>query len=569
MQAHFFGRRWGLCVLAAVFFLTQSVFAQVEVSKLRSDLVWQRTSPAKGATEGPVLYQLVIGSGTTGTIAKFDTNPRHLVNSDITDNGGIVAIGPMTVNSATGIISFAGGQAFSGDGSALNNLNASYLANGTVPAGRLPLASSSDTTAGLLVQANDTRLTDSRTPSGGSSSYIQNTSSAQIANMNITGAATVAGTVTAGNLVSTQLSSSASQALTVNAGDGSGNGGALTVRAGNAGTSSGGAGGNLTLQAGNPMPTGGSGYGNLGAAGMVSIKAGDGYNNVGGDVSIVSGANGPWTLAANSFSKVFIQGGTVNPGDGAVIKAEGGHNSVYGSPPQYSSGGNLSLTAGSGGCTGGGCASNANQPGGNVSITAGNGGAGAAGGSITLTPGTGTSNGNVQVAGNLNVTGTLSKGAGSFKIDHPLDPANKYLSHSFVESPDMMNIYNGNVVLDGKGEAWVTLPDYFEALNQDFRYQLTAIGAPGPNLYVAQEIKGNRFRIAGGRPNAKVSWQVTGVRHDAYANAHRIPTEEDKIGDDRGSYLHPELFDQSEAKRIVIPLQMPREKGAVPAKTAR
>ena len=72
--------------------------------------------------------------------------------------------------------------------------------------------------------------------------------------------------------------------------------------------------------------------------------------------------------------------------------------------------------------------------------------------------------------GQVQVTGNLSKGGGSFKIDHPLDPANQYLYHSFVESPDMMNIYNGNVTLDDKGEAVVTLPGWFEALNRDFRY---------------------------------------------------------------------------------------------------
>jgi hypothetical protein len=512
------------------------------------------TGTVTGITGGTGLTGgTITGSGTLALDTAF-TDGRYLKLS-----GGTL----------TGTVTFAGGQAFSGDGSGLTNLNAGNLASGTVAAARLPLATSSDTTAGLVVQANDTRLTNSRTPSAGSSFYIQNGTSAQAASMNITGTATVGSTVTAGNLVSTQLSSSTGQALTVNAGDGSGSGGALTVRGGSAGIGSGGAGGNLTLQAGNAMSIGGSGYGGLGAAGMVSIKAGDGYNNVGGDVSIVSGANGPWTLAANSFSKVFIQGGTINPGDGAVIKVEGGHNTVYGSPPQYSAGGNLSFTAGSGTCSGGGCATNANQPGGNVSIAAGNGGAGSIGGSITLTPGTGTSNGNVQVVGNLSVTGTVSKGAGSFKIDDPLDPANKYLSHSFVESPDMMNIYNGNVLLDSKGEAWVVLPEYFEALNQDFRYQLTAIGAPGPGLYVAQEIKDNHFQIAGGKPGAKVSWQVTGIRHDAYANAHRIPNEEDKVGDDRGSYLNPELFHQTEAKRIVIPHQMSNEKTVISAQSAR
>lgn len=146
--------------------------------------------------------------------------------------------------------------------------------------------------------------------------------------------------------------------------------------------------------------------------------------------------------------------------------------------------------------------------------------------------------------GDVHVTGTMSKAGGSFKIDHPLDPEHKYLQHSFVESPDMMNIYNGNVILDAAGEATVVLPDYFEALNMDFRYQLTAIGAPGPNLYVAEEISGNRFRIAGGEPGMKVSWQVTGIRHDKWAEAHRVQVEVDKRPEEIGKYIHPEEWGQ-------------------------
>jgi hypothetical protein len=149
--------------------------------------------------------------------------------------------------------------------------------------------------------------------------------------------------------------------------------------------------------------------------------------------------------------------------------------------------------------------------------------------------------GNVWVSGNLSVSGNVNKSSGNFKIDHPLDPANKYLYHSFVESPDMKNVYDGMVVLNKKGEAVVELPDYFEALNQDFRYQLTSIGRFMP-LYIATEIKGNKFTIAGGKPGAKVSWQVTGIRHDAYAEAHRIQVEENKTGKERGTYMHPELF---------------------------
>jgi hypothetical protein len=146
-----------------------------------------------------------------------------------------------------------------------------------------------------------------------------------------------------------------------------------------------------------------------------------------------------------------------------------------------------------------------------------------------------------QFDGDVNVSGNLSKSGGSFKIDHPMDPANKYLLHSFVESPDMMNIYNGNAALDANGEAVIELPQWFDALNKDFRYQLTAIGAPGPNLYVAEEVRGNHFKIAGGGAGTKVSWQVTGVRKDAWANTHRIPVEQEKSEKERGYYLHPEL----------------------------
>ena len=160
----------------------------------------------------------------------------------------------------------------------------------------------------------------------------------------------------------------------------------------------------------------------------------------------------------------------------------------------------------------------------------------------------------------------MKKAGGSFKIDHPLDPANKYLSHSFVESPDMKNVYDGVVVLDRKGKAEINLPDWFGALNKDFRYQLTAIGAPGPNLYIAEEISeattsnygskssnknnNSRFRIAGGTSGMKVSWQITGIRKDPWANAHRIEVEEDKPDKERGYYLHPDVYGQPEENGI-------------------
>jgi len=158
-------------------------------------------------------------------------------------------------------------------------------------------------------------------------------------------------------------------------------------------------------------------------------------------------------------------------------------------------------------------------------------------------------NGNGFFSGNLNVNGTLAKGGGSFKIDHPLDPANKYLSHSFVESPDMMNVYNGNIVTDKHGLATVELPEYFEALNRDFRYQLTVIGQFAQAI-VAQEIGKNHFVIRTNKPGVKVSWQVTGIRQDAYANANRIRVEEAKPSSEQGYYLHPEVFGQPASRSI-------------------
>ncbi len=151
--------------------------------------------------------------------------------------------------------------------------------------------------------------------------------------------------------------------------------------------------------------------------------------------------------------------------------------------------------------------------------------------------------------GNVHINGILSKSGGSFKIDHPLDPANKYLQHSFVESPDMLNVYNGNITTDANGDATVVLPDYFEALNRDFRYQLTVIGQFAQAI-VQDEIMGNRFTIKTDKPNVKVSWQVTGIRQDAWANANRIPVETDKPANERGTYLYPQGFGQPETKGL-------------------
>lgn len=151
--------------------------------------------------------------------------------------------------------------------------------------------------------------------------------------------------------------------------------------------------------------------------------------------------------------------------------------------------------------------------------------------------------------GDVLVTGNLSKPGGGFLIDHPDDPANKYLQHSFVESPERKNVYDGIAVLNQKGEARVELPKWFATLNRDFRYQLTCLGQHAP-VYVAQEIEGNRFRIAGGSPGLKVSWQVTGIRQDPWAKANPLTAEQKKPAAERGSYLAPALYGQPREKSL-------------------
>lgn len=157
------------------------------------------------------------------------------------------------------------------------------------------------------------------------------------------------------------------------------------------------------------------------------------------------------------------------------------------------------------------------------------------------------------VTGSASILGALSKGSGTFVIDHPLDPKNKLLYHSFVESPDVKNMYDGVAELNENGEATIELPGYFLALNYDFRYLATPIGNAMPNLFLKKEVKKRFFgffgtpvfKISGGTPGGRVSWQVTGIRHDTYIEANPITVEVQKGPDelvDMGEYICSECY---------------------------
>ena len=256
----------------------------------------------------------------------------------------------------------------------------------------------------------------------------------------------------------------------------------------------------------------------------------------------------------NASAGISSKGGDADPDSGlsvggAGVAGTGGASSLF----SGSAGAGGAFTGGSGGASSafggagvvatGGASSSGAGPGGVFT-----GGSGSGGDGIDVTCGTGCFAGNFN--GNVNVTGSITAGTKDFKIDHPLDPANKYLLHASVESSEMKDIYDGTVTLDGKGEAVVQLPTWFEAVNGNFRYQLTALGAPSPGMYIAQKISNNRFRIAGGMPGVEVSWQVTGVRQDAYAKAHPMVVEEEKNQHERGYYIHPELYGAPEEKGV-------------------
>lgn len=130
--------------------------------------------------------------------------------------------------------------------------------------------------------------------------------------------------------------------------------------------------------------------------------------------------------------------------------------------------------------------------------------------------------------GNVSIEGVLLKYASLFSIDHPLAPNRKRLNHAAVESSEYKTFYDGVTSLDARGRARIRMPRWFEALNGQLRYQLTPLGAPMPDLHIANELRKGVFAVAGGRAGAKISWQVTGVRRDRWARKNPLKVEQPK-----------------------------------------
>ena len=323
-----------------------------------------------------------VGIGRTSPGTALDVNGTVTATAFSGSGGGLANLNYNNITNAPVIPTTANlvttndnrGLSFTNLGNQFVGTHAGNLGGGT----NLPLAGlqSGGAVSAQILTWNGSSWTPSNAPAGGGSGLA--TSGGSGTNETFYGTTTFIGLVTATNYAAPRFASrTAGENLALKALDGTGSGGALTVNAGNAGVATGGAGGNLTLQAGNAVPQGGAGYTGQGAAGLVSMIAGNGYNGVGGNVAIASGPNSPWSLTGNGFSKVSLQGGTLNAGDGASLEVEGGHNP---------------LSNGS-----------AVSSGGSVRITAGNGVGGYPGGNILLVTGTGSTAGNVGIGTNAPV----------------------------------------------------------------------------------------------------------------------------------------------------------------------
>ncbi len=134
----------------------------------------------------------------------------------------------------------------------------------------------------------------------------------------------------------------------------------------------------------------------------------------------------------------------------------------------------------------------------------------------------------------VTVAGALSKGSGSFKIDHPLKPDTHHLVHSFVEGPQADNLYSGEIKLIN-GQAQINLDEWFgmtegtlAALNRDFRV-FTTNESDWDN--VKGKIENNILTIICQNPDssAEVSWLVIGERQDKEIHDSILTDDNGKI----------------------------------------
>jgi hypothetical protein len=502
---------------------------QVNARQRRKNQPRSETQQAQSASVAPPAAAAATSGGTAGQIVKFAADGSATASSIVTESKtGNIGVGTTTpgsklsvqgmIETTLGGYKFPDGtiQTSAFPGRVLHNETLAGDGTASSPLGLAPLR----TDATLQGAATDASPLGIRVP------------------LLLNGSVFVQGLIRAEPSIDTAVEAKGGDG-NINARDGStgvvSRGGNSEIRFGRGGTG---------VDAFGGTATGESGFGGTG----LNVTGGDAE---GGGFGII--ANGGNSKGANGGTGLSVAGGiseTGFGGNGAAITGGFSRQNRGGIGLEVFGGSGLDGDGGTGIDITGGAGSGSNHSSGRgLVVRAGTPFNGAERGLAADLIGDVQVEGNLRVTRDINLTGNLTKGGGSFKIDHPLDPENKYLYHSFVESPDMMNIYNGTVTTDSNGNATVTLPEWFEALNQDFRYQLTVIGTFAQAI-VSREIKDNRFFVKTSKANVKVCWQVTGVRHDAYANKHRIAVEEQKPQQEKGSYLYPDAFNKPQDKGI-------------------
>lgn len=496
---------------------------------LNASALFAQNPPANHPQQSQAASTGVVGSGTPGQLAKWagvaGENTFTIGNSIITETKfGLIGIGTTTPSSRLSVIgtieSLSGGFKFP---------------DGTV-----------QTTAGLTSIFRDATLLGNGTAGSPLGIALGGVGTLQLANGAVTGQKIANGSVVRsfnGLFDNIQFLAGANITITPSANT-------LTIAALNAlsavthdATLTGSGTDGSPLQVAVPLTLEGSQPSSNSILSVRNIGEGDAIFARGGDSSTESGGEG--IIAVGGFSE--------NAKGGVAVGGIGGNaNSGLGGNGALVVGGESKTGEGGVGISVRGGFSEDGAAGVGVFTVGGIGAPGGTGivslrglGRLDASEGlAGDFQGDVLISGALNVTGTKN-----FKIDHPLDPGNKYLYHAAIESSEVLNIYSGNVTTDPNGDAVITLPAWFEKVNGDLRYQLTVVGQFAQAI-VADEVKNNRFTIKTSAPNVKVSWQVTGVRSDPAMLTHPFKVEEDKAAAERGYYLTPEAFGQSEEKSV-------------------
>ncbi len=146
-----------------------------------------------------------------------------------------------------------------------------------------------------------------------------------------------------------------------------------------------------------------------------------------------------------------------------------------------------------------------------------------------------------------------ASGVKTFIIDHPLEPETKSLKHFSIESNEVLNIYRGVGKFDNNGNCIIQLPDYYNSINIEESYNLTAIGKAMPNIFISKKINSEgKFEISGGIKGYEVSWSVYAKRNDKYVQNHPEKTKDviTKKQYQKGKFWDPISWNKEKDKGI-------------------